>query len=566
MILNQYIPEEILQRVLPDQHIKSLDLILDSLDKNKTKPVLKDLELLGNIHHAVNMDQYRKASFRIKLLYTAPNELLQNYFKACNVIKTISDMNAREVKDTINKISNFQWGNNNETNTFIKCFNYPDYLIPKNPQLEKNDDITYGGYGAHKLFEPLKMLMSYQAQIVYRSLDKLRIPSARFLIQMPTGTGKTRTAMEIVAHYLNENSEHQIMWLTDSVELLSQAVDTFKHVWQHVGKFDINTYRIWGSNDPQEIKNGPCIIFAGYQKLINLFNNNFSIHPDLIINDEAHRILAPKYNKLLYRLMFSEKNVKLIGLTATPGRGINPQQNKLLVEEFHEQLIGIELEGKKSEQYENNIVSYLEDEGVLAKHKLDTLETNVKIELSDKEWRHLVNLINGDLHEYSEELLKSLAEDNTRNLLIIKKLQKYANQNKKILYFGTSIDQTILVSVILTKLGINSVYVDGKTDKDFRKEVVDKFKHTDEINVICNYGIFATGFDVPDLDVVFIGRPVNSPVLFNQIVGRGTRGPKMGGSEYFDLVQVIDKISHEDPKFDPYEHYLFWDENWNSDL
>ena len=38
----------------------------------------------------------------------------------------------------------------------------------------------------------------------------------------------------------------------------------------------------------------------------------------------------------------------------------------------------------------------------------------------------------------------------------------------------------------------------------------------------------------------------------------------MSGNEYFDLIQVVDKIIHDDPKFDVCEHYLFLDGDWKS--
>ena len=67
----------------------------------------------------------------------------------------------------------------------------------------------------------------------------------------------------------------------------------------------------------------------------------------------------------------------------------------------------------------------------------------------------------------------------------------------------------------------------------------------EEIKVICSYEIFSTGVDVREeiLMLFFIARPVNSPVLFNQMVGRGTRTrERLGGGDSFTLVQVIDKI------------------------
>ena len=46
------------------------------------------------------------------------------------------------------------------------------------------------------------------------------------------------------------------------------------------------------------------------------------------------------------------------------------------------------------------------------------------------------------------------------------------------------------------------------------------------------------------------------------MVGRGTRGEKMGGKSTFTLAQVIDKIKSPFEDFDPYEQYGFWDKYW----
>jgi superfamily II DNA or RNA helicase len=157
-----------------------------------------------------------------------------------------------------------------------------------------------------------------------------------------------------------------------------------------------------------------------------------------------------------------------------------------------------------------------------------------------------------------------MANDNIRNILIIRKLKELVDAGKKILYFSTTKNQSLIISTVLQQLGIKAVHVSGDTDRSFRRQINKKFKETTEINVICNYDIFSTGFDVPKLDVVFIARPVNSPVLFNQIVGRGTRGPKMDGTATHTLVQVIDKKPSRFIGFDPYKQYGFWDDKWKS--
>ena len=80
MILNQFLPPETLQNTVKKETFENLDLLLDSLDENKTEKIFKNLELLGNIHHAVNLDQYSKSSFRKMLFSYAPTPTKNRYF------------------------------------------------------------------------------------------------------------------------------------------------------------------------------------------------------------------------------------------------------------------------------------------------------------------------------------------------------------------------------------------------------------------------------------------------------------------------------------------------------
>ena len=58
------------------------------------------------------------------------------------------------------------------------------------------------------------------------------------------------------------------------------------------------------------------------------------------------------------------------------------------------------------------------------------------------------------------------------------------------------------------------------------------------INTIDNQEIV----DDPKIDAVVIGRPTTSLVLHTQMIGRGMRGPKMGGTESFDLYRINDEL------------------------
>ena len=191
------------------------------------------------------------------------------------------------------------------------------------------------------------MLYGYQSSIVYRTLKEIEEPNRPCLIQMPTGTGKTRTAMEVLSFLFNENPEIRIIWLTNKKELLEQARNAFVEVWNHVGKIPIDVFNIWGkTGNIPPIPKTKVLVFASYGKLNNLLDKGLELKSDYVFVDEAHQILAPTYKAAVRKVSStSENETRLIGLTATPGRGIDETQNVRLVDEFQTDIQGIEFYG-----------------------------------------------------------------------------------------------------------------------------------------------------------------------------------------------------------------------------
>ena len=91
-----------------------------------------------------------------------------------------------------------------------------------------------------------------------------------------------------------------------------------------------------------------------------------------------------------------------------------------------------------------------------------------------------------------------------------------------------------------------------------RKNSISSFKDRENnVNIIINYGVLTTGFDSTNIECVFIARPTQSIVLYSQMIGRGLRGPKMGGNEECLLIDVKDNLNIYDEhmafsKFDNY--------------
>ena len=145
--------------------------------------------------------------------------------------------------------------------------------------------------------------------------------------------------------------------------------------------------------------------------------------------------------------------------------------------------------------------------------------------------------------EFSDATLRSVEENIERNLMIVKEISSLRNIGlKKILFFGCSVNHSRMISILLkTKYGIKSDYVDSRVGIDARVRAIERFRNGD-LEVLCNFGILTAGFDAPSIDCVFVGRPVRSTLLYTQMIGRGMRGVKTGGTERMLLVDVDDNF------------------------
>ena len=81
----------------------------------------------------------------------------------------------------------------------------------------------------------------------------------------------------------------------------------------------------------------------------------------------------------------------------------------------------------------------------------------------------------------------------------------------------------------------------GDTHESLRAASIEAFKIR-EIKILVNYGVLTTGFDAPCVDTVITARPTTSVVLYSQMIGRGLRGPAMGGTATCRLIDVVDNI------------------------
>ena len=539
-MLNQRLPRSELEQSLKE-YINSVDFILKEISYLDSS-IIFNKDIMGKLHHALNISNYANSDFRKNLLKHANEVDLKKFMITIGLAK--STITNEEMVQLIPKAASFSWGDNNETKSFAEIFGYEQNIIPK--YWTKNE--TREKIKASE--KPLKTLKEYQTKIFFESIKLVENPWTRFIIKMPTGAGKTRTALEVVSHFLNtgleKDEKRQVVWIADREELCEQAIEAMQEIWPHIGKEELNLYRMWGGAKIEKFEDFSFIV-ATYQTLNSMLKNNKSFPtPHLVISDEAHSVLAPTHQGALRKL--EENGTRIVGLTATPIRGIDTSENQKLQEYFNGQLIEID-------SGEINAIEFLQGEGYLSHYIPITVPSNRQFNLNMHQRRKFE-----DERDLPSGLLDEIAADNKRNIKIAEILKDLKEKNSQVLYFAPNVKQSKFMCALLLALGAKVAHVDGNSPSAYRKDVVEKFRRG-EINFIFNYNVFSTGFDAPNIDVVFIARPTTSIVLHQQMIGRGMRGPEMGGTETFKLFRILDEL----PAIDLADEYFseIWGRNNN---
>jgi len=384
----------------------------------------------------------------------------------------------------------------------------------------------------------------------------------RAIVTLPTGAGKTRIVVEAIVEFLNKNGvDRNILWIAQSQEVCEQAVLCFKQIWELNGRGEtLNIFRAWGNNDiPTSDEHG--IIVGGVQKLVSRYDELHNLTDDNTLSavfiDEAHHSVADSYVEILKSLGISafpggileNEKVPLIGLTATPERRLD-SETKELHRMYGEKRIYPSEKFQPDSDTRNHFGEQWKDLGFmrrklielkyLAEPTFHAIEPGKKIlKLTQEETKNL--------EEGGERWIERIATEAERNRNIKNEVLKWANKEKKILYFGTNVSQSNAMARILEKEGISSVCITGDTRYAARKLFVDIFNEQDsnEIQVMCNYSVLATGFDSPQIDTVIIARPTTSVVSYQQMIGRGLRGEEFGGKpgNRCDIITVKDNIT-----------------------
>lgn len=344
------------------------------------------------------------------------------------------------------------------------------------------------------------------------------------LLVMATGSGKTRTVIELCHVMLNAGWLKNILFLADRNSLVTQAKRNFVNLLP-----DLSCTNLC---EEKGNYNAHCV-FSTYQTMMNLIDDAkdeegkvFSCgHFDLVICDEAHRSI---YNK--YRDIFTYFDAPLVGLTATPKDEIDKNTYSVFELESGVPTYGYELAQAVKDGY---LVDF------------QSVETSLKFieqgivydDLSDEDKEIYEETFKDENGAVPEVIGSSALNTWIFNKDTIRKVLHILMTDGLKIGYGERLGKTIIFAKnhdhaekIFEVFHEEYPYLPNDYAKvidnriHYAQSAIDEFSDPKKLpQIAISVDMLDTGIDVPEvLNLVFF-KKVMSKAKFWQMIGRGTR-------------------------------------------
>lgn len=405
----------------------------------------------------------------------------------------------------------------------------------------------------------------FQAEASEAIEDALAHRKRKMLVTMATGTGKTRVMVNEAYRLMKAGVAKRVLFLVDRKALAAQAVRAFKSFEAEPGKkfdslYEVYSQRFQREDFDEDEKFDPTVLPNSYltdpkpgssfvyvctiqRMTINLFGRgaefnyeeaidddaeqlNIPIHAfDLIIADECHRGYSSS-ETAVWRKTIDHFDAVKIGLTATPAQHTVAYFENLVYRYDYERavregfLVDYDVVRLKSDVRMNGIFLH-EGEAI---DSVDTESGQQQFDLLEDE----------RVFDTTEIECKITAPDSNRR--IIREIKRYCDEHEaehgrfpKTLIFAVNdlphtshADQLVKFAREEFDRGEDFVTkITGKVDRPLQH--IREFRNRPKPMVVVTVDLLTTGVDIPDLEFLVFLRPVRSRILFEQMIGRGTR-------------------------------------------
>ncbi len=446
-----------------------------------------------------------------------------------------------------------------------------DYPTPQALREALAHDPTAALVALRRLANNHPRLRPYQIAANTAVEDALYTRRREMLVAMATGTGKTFTTVNQIYRLLRSGTAKRVLFLVDRRALAAQAVQAFNAFRPDGTTKFTDLYQVFSQRfrrddldeaddannrfDPQampseyllkpQAKHTFVYVCTVQRMAMNLFGRSVArfandeafdddaeegldipIHAfDVVIADECHRGYTAQ-ELSVWRDTLEHFDAVRIGLTATPAAHTLAYFKDTVFEYGYRQAVqdgflvdydavkvqsGVRINGVFLS--ENEAVKYIDPETGL--RRLDRLEAERQFDASAIEREITVP----DSNRKVLEEVKKYAEEHERTTGRFPKTLVFAVNDQPF----TSHAQSI-VELCRQVFGRGEEFVSkitGTVDRPLQE--IKKFRNRPNPGVVVSVDLMATGVDIPDLEFIVFLRPVKSRILFEQMLGRGTR-------------------------------------------
>jgi type I restriction enzyme R subunit len=411
----------------------------------------------------------------------------------------------------------------------------------------------------------------------------------KLLLAMATGTGKTFTAAEMIYRLLKSKTAKRILFLVDRRVLAAQAVREFAAFEPEPGQKLDKLYEVYSQRfrkedigdedfDPRVLpneyltdpkSNHTFIYVSTIQRMqINLFGGygiipgrgdedieddadklDIPIHAfDVVIADECHRGYTSS-EESKWRDVLDHFDAIKIGLTATPAKHTTAYFKNVVYHYPVERAVldgylvdwalvkiesGIRMNGTFLK--EGEAVEFIDTE--TGKTKYDELEDEREITTTQLEKQATVPDTNKKIVAEFGKFARKFEEQNGR----FPKTIVFATQDMPHVSHAEKLVE--LLGDEFSEKGADFVKkITGKSDRPL--QLIRFFRNRPiEPAIAVTVDLLSTGVDIPTAEAILFVRPVKSRILFEQMLGRGTRLAKDIAKTHFTVLDAVGVVDY----------------------
>jgi len=420
--------------------------------------------------------------------------------------------------------------------------------------------------------DPKIVERDYQRDCIDTLCREITAGRRKLLVEMATGTGKTRTAAALIKRLFEAGAITRVLFLVDRIPLAKQTEDAFA---EHLPT--LPGYVLRAGRRFQDEKR---ITITTLQSMVNIYRDYSAGYFDLVISDECHRSIYGQWSGVLKHFDGIQ-----IGLTATPcianPENFGDEDDKLAIRdtlrffEVEKPTFSYKMKDAIRDGY---LVPY---QIYKAKTVKTAAEGGFPVRRDELDWVAM----NADTRQ---DLDKLFGTDDTitvdpsaleRRFTIPERNRAIVREFREVLEQGYTDTKGVKRKPLLGKVIVFAVtkrhaetlaqlldaaFADKKPSQQVRyadyvvsgmgtEDTVDgltkikRFKKERFPQILVSVNMLDTGFDCPEVVSLVFARFTKSAILYQQMRGRGTR--KATGKPVFtmfDFVGVTDYHGDED--------------------